>query len=157
MQIRCVVAIAVLLGCGGLGAASAAVEASDGESRETVPGATVGVGYFTVRNTGTERRTLLKIVTPYAERVELHQSSVDAQGIAHMWPMASLELKPGEVVRFTPNGKHLMLFGLTEPLRVGMKIPLTMQFDRTDPPVTVMLVVQPLVPAGADAGKHDHH
>jgi len=147
-----------LLALGGLTPARADVEASDGWSRETVPGTTVGVGYLTLKNTGTARAQLMKITTPVADTVALHQSSVDAQGIAHMWPVASLEIKPGEVVHFAPGGMHLMLVGLNKPLRAGDRIPLTMQFDRDSPPLTIILTVRPLVPATASTtSRHEGH
>jgi len=113
------------------------------------------VGYLTLKNTGTSQAELLRITTPVAAGVELHQSSIDAQGVAHMWPLAQLELKAGEVVRFTPGGKHLMLVGLNKPLRTGDKIPLTMQFDR-DPPVTVILTVRSLLPSNKPGDSAGH-
>ena len=153
-HIRFLTALALLLGCGWQMPALAGVEVTDGWSRETVTGVTVGVGYLTFRNTGAERVTLMKITTPAAASVELHQSSIDAQGVAHMWPLAALALSPGEVLRFTPGGKHLILVGLTRPLRAGETIPVTMQFDRAAPPVTVLLTVRPLVPSAATPGAH---
>ncbi|MEP7312225.1 MAG: copper chaperone PCu(A)C [Pseudomonadota bacterium] len=143
-RIRSFATFVALLALGPLAPALAAVEASDGWSRETVPGTSVGVGYLTLTNTGTSRAQLLKITTPVADSVAVHQSSVDANGVAHMWPVASLELKPGEVMQFTPGGKHLMLVGLNRPLRTGDRIPLTMQFDRDSPPVTIILSVRAL-------------
>ena len=96
--------------------------AADGWARATVPGATVGAGYVTLRNSGTETRSLLRLTTPVCDSLSLHLSSVDANGVAHMWPLAKLELKPGEQVRFEPNGKHMMFSGLTSPLVAGNKV-----------------------------------
>lgn len=149
---RILSALILLLGCGWQLPALAGVDVTDGWSRETVPGTTVGVGYLTFRNSGAESAKLLKITSPLAASVELHQSSVDAQGVAHMWPLASFTLNAGEVVSFAPGGRHLMLVGLAKPLRAGEKIPLTMQFDRGTPPVTVMLTVRPLVPSANQGG-----
>lgn len=158
MRVKSAAALAVLLIAGCLTAAQAQVQVSDGWSRETVTGTTVGVGYMTLINVGAGERKLLKITTPLADSVQLHQSSIDAQGVAHMWPMASLELKAGETVRFTPNGRHLMLVGLKEPLRVGMDVPVTMIFDRSDPPVTVHLIVRALTDVAAPLqAEHTHH
>lgn len=138
--VRMAAALAALLPLAG----QAAIEASDGWSRQTVPGMDMGVGYFTLKNTGTHRRELLKITSPLASGIELHQSSVDAQGVSHMWPVGKLELAPGEVLRFTPNGRHLMLLGLTAPLKVGARVPVTLVFEDEEP-VTVLLEVRPLV------------
>jgi periplasmic copper chaperone A len=125
--------------------ARADIQATGGWSRETVPGASMGVGYVVIKNTGDTRRKLLRITTTITDSVQLHQSSVDAQGVAHMWPMATLELGPGETVRFEPNGRHLMFVDLKAPLKAGSHIPLTLEFDGGEKAVTVLLEVRPLV------------
>jgi copper(I)-binding protein len=89
--------------------------------------------------------------------VMLHQSSVDASGVAHMWPVASLELRPGESVRFEPGGRQVMFTGLTKPLRVGTPVPLTLEFDGGEKAVTVLLEVRPLVAADAPVAGHAYH
>jgi copper(I)-binding protein len=133
--------------------ARAAIEVSEAWTRVTPPGVTVAVGYFTLKNTGAGGRELLKITSPLAERISLHRSSVDANGVSRMWPVGKLELAPGEVRRFEPNGYHLMLEGLAAPLRAGTRIPVTMVFEDEEP-VVVQLEVRPLVAAGATADSH---
>jgi copper(I)-binding protein len=65
--------------------------------------------------------------------------------MARMWPVAKLELRPGETVKFEPNGRHLMFMAISAPFRVGESVPVTFQFDRGETPVTAQLVVRPLV------------
>jgi periplasmic copper chaperone A len=134
----------------------AAVEAVEGWTRETPPGTTVAVGYLIVKNTGNSRRELLKITSPMARQISLHQSSIDANGVARMWPVGKLELSPGETLDFSPNGKHLMLEGLASPLRVGMRVPVTIVFE-DEPPVTIQLQVRPLSDAHAVHDMHSGH
>jgi len=136
--------------------ARAGIEVSDAWTRVTPPGITVAVGYFTLKNTSAGGRELLKITSPLAERISLHKSSVDANGVSRMWPVGKLELAPGEVRRFEPNGYHLMLEGLSAPLRAGTRIPVTMVFEDEEP-VVVQLEVRPLVDAGATADPHAGH
>jgi len=126
----------------------AAIEVSDGWSRETVKGVDVAVGYLTLRNTGSERRELIKITAPQAASIGLHRSSVDANGVSHMWPMGKLELLPGEVLKLSPNGVHLMLNGLKQPLAKGTQVPVTLVFEH-EKPVTVQLQVRGLADADA--------
>jgi copper(I)-binding protein len=137
--------------------AFAGVEVSEGWSRETPPGIKVGVGYFTLKNTSKGRRELLKITSPVAQAISLHQTSTDANGVSKMWPVGKLELAPGEVLRFEPNGRHIMLEGLSGSLRAGTRVPVTLVFQ-DEAPVTVQLEVRPLVDphAGHDM-HHDHH
>lgn len=128
----------------------AAVVGSDGWSRQTVPGVDVAVGYLTLHNTGTERRELIKITAPQVDSVQVHRSSVDAQGVSRMWPVGKLELLPGEVVKLAPNGLHLMLTGLKQPLAKGSIVPVTLVFEH-EKPITVALRVRGL--DEPDAGK----
>jgi copper(I)-binding protein len=130
--------------------AHADIVASGGWSRATVPGSTTAVAYFTLTNTGTEARDLLKITTPVCDRVMLHRSSVDSQGMARMWPVGSLSIKPGETLRFEPNGLHAMFMDLSRPFVAGTKVPLQLQFE-DEKEITVLLEVRPLVPEGAPA------
>lgn len=138
-------------------AAFADVVATEAWSRATVPGATTGVGYLVLTNNGDEKRELLRITSTVCDTVMLHQSSVDAEGIARMWPIAKLEIGPGESVRFEPNGRHVMFMDIKAPFVTGGKVPLTLQFDGGEKPVTVMLEVRPLVPVSPDPKPHDHH
>ena len=141
----------------GLQAASAAVEISDGWTRATPPGTKVAVGYFTLRNAGKLRRELLKITSPVSQAISIHQTSVDANGVSRMWPVGKLELAPGETLRFEPVGRHLMLEGLSTALVAGTRVPVTLVFQ-DEAPVTVQLVVRPLVDVSTEsAAHHDHH
>ena len=125
--------------------AVADIVAVEGWARATVPGAKEGAGYVTLRNTGTETRSLLRLTTPICDDLSLHLSSVDANGVSHMWPLAKLELKPGEQVRFEPNGRHMMFRGLESPLVAGKTVAVTFEFEG-EKPLTVQLEIRPLVP-----------
>ena len=118
-------------------------------SRATVPGVTTGVGYLVLTNNGDEKRSLLRITSPVCDTVMLHLSSVDSQGVARMWPIGQLELEPGQSIRFEPTGRHVMFMGISTPFKVGTKVPLVLQFDGGEKPVTVMLEVRPITAAAS--------
>jgi periplasmic copper chaperone A len=152
---------AVLAAVAGLvvaGPVVADVVGSEGWARATVPGAKLGAAYLVLTNKGDEPRKLLRITSTVSDNVMLHQSSVDSQGVARMWPLAGLEIGPGESVRFEPNGRHVMLRDLKSGLVAGAKVPLTLQFDGYEKEFTVLLEVRSLVPAAApvDHSKHAH-
>jgi len=129
--------------------ASAQVVASEAWTRATAPGA-AGVGYLVLTNKGSEDAKLLKIVSPLCDKIMIHRSTIDENGVARMWPVAKLQIAPGESVRFTPNGMHVMFMDLTKPFAVGQKVPLQLTFEG-EPEMTVLFEVQPLVPeAGMD-------
>jgi periplasmic copper chaperone A len=125
--------------------ARADVQAAEGWSRATVPGVSTAAGYVVLTNKGDNPRKLLRISSPLAESIMLHQSSVDAKGMARMWPVAKLELAPGQSIRFEPNGRHMMFMGITKPFAVGAQVPLMLLFEDEEE-ITVMLTVRPLVP-----------
>ena len=131
--------------------ARAEVLASGGWSGATVSGATTGAAYLVLTNTGTEARDLLKITSPLCDKVMLHRSSIDAEGVARMWPVGSLSIKPGQSIRFEPNGLHVMFMDLSAPLVAGTKVPLQLQFE-DEAEITVLLEVRPLAPGSAPAG-----
>ncbi len=54
-----------------------------------------------------------------ARAVELHRSTTDAEGEAHMAMQDSLAIPPGQTVTLKPGGYHLMLIGTTHPLVPG--------------------------------------
>jgi copper(I)-binding protein len=107
-------------------------------------------------NKGTEARSLLKIVSPVSDKVSLHQTSMDPQGVSRMWPVAKLELQPGESVRFEPGGRHVMFDDIKAPFVAGEKVPLTLKFNGGEPEFTIDLEVRPLVPPDPAEHKHDH-
>jgi copper(I)-binding protein len=138
--------VAAILGMAQAGSALADVVGSAGWSRATTPGANEAVGYLVLTNNGDEQRSLLKITSPVCDRVSLHRSSIDAEGVSRMWPVGSLKIEAGESVRFDPNGLHVMFSELKSPFKVGDKVPLTLQFDGFEKAFTVLLEVRPLVP-----------
>ncbi len=136
--------------------ANASIEAAAGWSRQTVPGAKVGVGYLVLKNTGTRARSLLKVASPVADAVEIHQSGIDAEGVARMWPVGKLQLAAGETVQLRPEGRHLMLVGLKAPLQPGSTVPVTFTFE-DEAPVTVQLEVRSLAGGSAAPDPHAGH
>lgn len=66
----------------------------------TAPGKSTPA-YFTLRNSGLTPDTLVSITCPIAHRTELVGASGKAVG--------GMPVKPGETLRFTPSGTHLVL------------------------------------------------
>jgi copper(I)-binding protein len=109
-----------------------------------------GAAYMTLRNAGPVPDRLLAASTPVARTVELHTHIREGE-VMRMRPVDDIPLPPGETVRLRPGGLHVMLIGLTEPLRQGTMVPLTLRFERAGE-TTVQLEVQ-----AAGARGHHHH
>ena len=73
----------------------------------------------------------------------LHESFVDAQGLASMRRVDSVELPPGGEARLEPGGLHVMLMGLDATLSVGDSVSTVLQFEVSGR-LTVSAVVRQL-------------
>jgi len=122
----------------------------------SLAGTTNGAAYFaSLENTGASADKLVRASTPVAARVELHTMAVDAQGVMRMRELEGIALAPHEKIRMRPGmGMHLMLIGLKEPLKDGVRFPMTLEFARAGK-VEVTVVVQSAIPGGAPAS-HAH-
>lgn len=109
-------------------------------ARPTPPTATVGVVYLAVANTAAEADQLVMLSTPAAARVEVHETKT-VQGMLQMRPLETLDCPPGKTVKSEPNGVHIMLIKLTQPLLQGARFPLTLSFKHAGS-VTVQVAVE---------------
>jgi periplasmic copper chaperone A len=101
-------------------------------SRATPPGVTVGVAYFTLKNDTGKSDRLLKISSPVASKVQVHRTEI-LDGIARMREVAVLHLDAGQLLEFAPNGMHVMLTGLQQPLVEGKTFEIEMLFELAGP------------------------
>ena len=115
--------------------------------RDAYPGgfavAPVGGGaataYPVIRSTVALVDTIVSLTSPDAESVHVHRTEREG-GLLVMRRVENLPIPPGTPVRMAPGGLHLMLEGLTRPLRPGDTITLRLQF-RLQGPRTVQLPV----------------
>lgn len=97
-------------------------------ARATPPGARTGAVYMIVSNASNESDRLIRASTPIAAGVVFHQMTVDG-GVMKMRAVPSFEVRAGGRLELAPNGYHLMLLDLKQPLRVGERFPLTLTFE----------------------------
>jgi copper(I)-binding protein len=102
-------------------------------ARATAPKAMVGGAFMTITSIAADRVT--RVESPVASTAELHQT-VEEAGVMKMKPVPALVLVAGKSVTLKPGGYHVMLMGLTAPLKQGEHFPITLYFA-TSPPVTV--------------------
>jgi periplasmic copper chaperone A len=134
-MIRTVFTIAALLAALALPAQAADVMAaklkiSTPWARATPKGAPVGGGYLTITNMGSAPDRLIGGTASFAKSVEVHEMKMD-NGIMKMRELADgLEIKPGQTVTLDPSGYHLMFTGLTQPLKQGEHVKVTLDFAK---------------------------
>jgi copper(I)-binding protein len=62
----------------------------------------------------------------------MHTMSMQGD-VMKMRPLAAIDIPAGQPVTLSPGGMHIMLLGLTQPLREGQSFPLTLSFDHAGP------------------------
>jgi len=99
-------------------------------ARATPKGASVGGVYMTITNTGTVPDRLTGGSTAVASRFEVHEMKMD-NGVMKMRPVeGGIVIKPGQSVTLAPNGYHVMLMGMNQPLTQGQHFKATLQFEK---------------------------
>jgi len=73
---------------------------------------------------------LVGISTPAAQNAELHTMTMDGN-VMKMRQVDAIDLPAGQTVTLKPGGFHVMLTGLTRPLKEGQSFPLTLTFANT--------------------------
>ena len=106
-------------------ATSAGVTASDAWIREVPPQSKVAAAFVELNNSGKVSERIVAMSSPVAVRVEWHDMRHE-NGRMEMSQRLSPELPAGSYTRLEPMASHLMLLGLKQPLRVGMRVPLTL-------------------------------
>ncbi len=99
-------------------------------SRATPQGARVAAGYMVLTNKGTEADRLLSITSEIGSRAELHEMSVNDQGVMTMRPLTDgLEIPAGGEVTLEPGSYHIMFLGLESGLTEGETFAGTLTFE----------------------------
>ena len=85
--------------------------------------------YATIRNDGDVPLALTGIEADVSEAASVHESAVDAAGIAQMRLVGMLEVPAGGSVTLEPGGYHVMLTELTRLLAEGESFAATFLFS----------------------------
>jgi hypothetical protein len=125
-------------------------------ARPTAGAQTNGAAYVAITNAGDVADRLTAARSPAARAAEIHSHTIDAEGVARMRPVAAVEVPAHGEARLAPGGYHIMLIGLSEPLREGAAFPLTLVFERAGE-VTVEVAVERSPPAATAADTHGSH
>jgi periplasmic copper chaperone A len=124
-----------------------------GKSRNTA-------AYMTIANRGASEDVLQSARSPKAKAVELHQTTMTADGVMQMREVEDgLPIEAGASVALAPGGTHLMVLGLENALNAGEKLMLTLEFAKAGL-VDVLVPVSATAPQGGDRGaehEHEHH
>ena len=103
------------------------LEVSNAWARATPAKAENGIAFLTIRSPTPDR--LISVSSPVAKKAELNTMEM-AGMVMKMRPLAALDVPAGQPVTLKPGGEHIMLMGLSAPLREGQSFPLTLTFEK---------------------------
>jgi hypothetical protein len=133
--------LASLLALAACGGSEGGLRVEDAWVRQPV-GERPAAAYMTIVNDGAQADALLGAATEVAESAELHETVMEGT-VMKMRPVSRLEIPAGERVALEPGGLHIMLKGITQELKPGDTITLTLRFQRAGQ-ITVQAEVREL-------------
>jgi len=85
-------------------------------------------GFFTVHNQGNEAVALVGASSPDYRMVMMHKS-VEEGGVSRMMRVDKIEVPAGGSVSFRPGSYHLMLMHAEHDIKVGSRVPVTLELS----------------------------
>lgn len=123
----------VAAGCGG---SSEDISISGEWARNSPMSADRGAVYMDIESADGDRLLSASVDPSIAASVEVHETvpaegddSEEGMGMMMMQEVEAIELPAGETVSLEPGGFHIMLIDLAQPLEVGQKFDLTLNFE----------------------------
>lgn len=111
--------------------------------------------YMMLTNFTDQDVALIGASSDAAAAVEIHLSSMGADGIMKMEQQRSVAIPTGESLELKPGSYHVMFIGLTGDLTVGDEVTLTLHFEGYDD-LTLNLPVQDAADMGG-SGMDGHN
>jgi len=118
--------------------------------RSTAPGTPTTAAYFLLKNDSNKDITLLNAKSDIAERVEIHEHTMQ-NGVMKMQKTNGVLIPKQSNLVFEPGGYHVMFIGLKDSVDTGEKVDITLEFDNG---TTQDIRVVAKKKAGNKHGKH---
>ncbi len=95
----------------------------------------------------------MAVQSPVARIAEVHEMTMQGD-VMTMRAIESLDLPPGKAVVLRPGGHHLMLMGLTQQLKPGDAVPLTLVIEGRDGKRETIELKAAVRPLGGETPRH---
>ncbi|MEM6635814.1 MAG: copper chaperone PCu(A)C [Pseudomonadota bacterium] len=92
------------------------------------PGAMAHAAYMTITNETDQAQALIGVSAPGYGMVHMHESA-EKDGIVTMSSVDLIEIGPGQTVKFTQGGLHIMLMRPEAPIEEGGSVDLQLEFS----------------------------
>ena len=111
-------------------------------SRITAPTVKRGGAFMNIKNDGKTDDVLIAASTPRSSVTELHNTTIDENGVMKMREMKDgIPVPAGQTIELKPGSLHVMFMDLHEPFVAGQSYPLTLKFKNAGEK-TVTVTVQ---------------
>lgn len=127
------------------------VQVSGALCRPTPVGRQTTGCYLTLVSASGDR--LASVASSAAGRAQIHESRMESNMMMMQELKDGLPLPAGQSVELKPGGNHIMLLGVSEPLKTGDTVPLTLTFASAAPVEVTATVGQPAL---TDSGHASH-
>lgn len=127
------------------------IEVKDGYVREVIPTNKVTSAYMTITNNSSETVKLVGAESRAIPRIEIHEHLMN-DGMMQMRQKNYIDIAAGTSAVLQPMGLHLMMFELSEPLKAGQEVEVTLLFEGNKKKV-ITLPVRSI----KKAKTHHHH
>ncbi|MBV5336970.1 MAG: copper chaperone PCu(A)C [Deltaproteobacteria bacterium] len=123
------------------------------------PNAPATGAFMVIKNSANTDRKLITAESTAAKTVELH-NHINDNGVMKMRQVPSIDIKANGQAELKPGSYHVMLINMTQPLKEGDSVPITLNFDdgskqQINAPVRKMQMTPPADKAGTHEGmKH---
>lgn len=126
-------------------------------ARPTTAGIQNGAAWFGVKNAGAQDDRVVGVQSDVAEHAEIHDMAME-NDVMRMFRVDGIRVPAGQSVKLGEGNKlHVMLLGLKQPLQVGDKFTLTIEFEHAGKLPVEVWVEQPKAKGQQGAGEAHHH
>lgn len=100
-------------------------------ARTSAMEASNGAVYMVIKNESSSDQSLVGVSVPPAVAMEaqMHETTVGSDGTMAMSQVDEIALPAKSTVKLEPGGYHVMLMDLSEPLKTGSTIKVTLEFE----------------------------
>ena len=127
---------------------------TDALARASAGAAKNAAAFMTLKNHSGRDDHLVAVRTARARKAELH-THIHHQGVMRMRPVARITVPAGAAATLKPGGDHVMLMGLTAPLKKGDSLSLTLVFEHAGE-IAVAVPIGGIGARGPAATGHGH-
>lgn len=110
------------------------------EVKQPLSGRSVTAGYIVLRSRTTQPLVLTGVSSPGFGRIEIHTHTMDG-GIMRMRKLDNARLPSFGRLTMGPGGMHLMMFDPADGLAPGAPVPLYLEFEGKNQPITIVAPV----------------